>query len=299
MRVSEHSHASCQPWRAQLNPYKAEDFIDPMKILSLIAQFDKVDHDPSALLDALHSKVQEVSGVEALWVLSVFLVPLVSQLCRYLDLNRPTGAPSPARTIKVEFIARVPTTCITNRIQHHPTPRSDWSQSLPGLINCCADCDQLRLFIEHPVAQQQDFRVGKKRRIHLKSKVNDAFKWDIIHDTRPATLRITKTDQWFAGQMRNWSHRLEECRRELVLLNRESPLPKVIGHDAYQDLLALVTEPPELEQPARRQLGPFSALHGLRGPPFIAGGPPSVTAPTVPSKRSFVEINERVTTLDS
>ncbi|KAL4966506.1 uncharacterized protein BDV14DRAFT_171208 [Aspergillus stella-maris] len=283
-------HIAGKPYLALSYPYNKEDFLDPNQVVYLIEQFLIVGYDVTELLDALHTNIRDVSGLEAAWALSTFLIPLLVKLCGSLDLNIG-GIYTPIATAVPDFIIRVLTTSITSRIHNRPLPPSDWRQSLPGLDTCCKDCEQLRLFVEDPVAITQDFKMGEKRRLHLLCKLNDAFKYEMVSSTYPNSLRVTKTDRWYPRQRRDWSERLEECRRELHCLDRESPLRKVIGDDAYRGLLLLVTDNTEPDSVVRDPFGPWSRLPTHAGSGTGARVPSGVKRSSIPWKRPFIDLS--------
>ncbi|KAL4792669.1 hypothetical protein BDV19DRAFT_249128 [Aspergillus venezuelensis] len=283
-------HIAGKPYLAMGYPYNKEDFLDPSQLVYLIEQFLIVGYDVTELLDTLHSNIRDVSGLEAKWALATFLVPLLAKLCGSLDLNIG-GIYTPIATAVPAFIIRVLTTTITTRINNRPVPPSDWRQSLPGLDNCCKDCEQLRLFVEDPVSITQDFKMGEKRRLHLVYKLNDPFKYEMVYSTYPNSLRVTKTDRWYPQQLREWSERLEECGRELQRLDRESPLRKVIRDDAYRNLLVLVTDTSEPDRATRNPSGPWSRLPSHAGFGTGARVPSGVIRSSIPWKRPFIDIS--------
>jgi len=151
----------------------------------LLRAFLELDGD--ALLERLTGHVQD--HVNKYPYLDI-QVPVILSLQPWL--KRKVKRPSPPlRSWLQALIAE-----LEQRTADPPRPFKDWRRAAP--IQCkCADCQELRNFLENPNLNILRLPLNKERRMHLHRTI-DTLQLDTTHVTerrgRPFTLACTKTD---------------------------------------------------------------------------------------------------------
>lgn len=288
------------------------ELIKPENVVRLIEQMNILSLDITPLLSILEQSITEFHGRHGIFLF--FLQPLIESLSRYLrpgdlgtaspvstdseDANDEVNVDSPAVTDRKEskFIVRILESYINSYVGTPPPAPETWSQSVPGLLNCCADCDALRHFVEDSHAFEQDFSMGAQRRRHLQGKLPRNFVTHTICIGSPHTLYIRKTVEWYTPHQHKWRSRADEVRGRLQSMEILSPLLNAIGEDVYDSLVSLCEPPPSPapgQQTSTAASGASNALNEIQPNWQSNSGPRGSSSPasTVPQKREFAKLD--------
>ncbi|BCS25415.1 uncharacterized protein APUU_50126A [Aspergillus puulaauensis] len=289
------------------------ELIQPKNVVRLIKQMNIFNLDVTPLLSILERSITEFQGRHGL--VMFFLKPLITSLSCYLrpgdslnaspastdseDLNDEINdSPGSTDSKEAKFIVRILENYIQSYVGPPPPAPETWSKSVPGLLNCCADCDALRHFVEDAHVSEQDFRMGAQRRKHLQNKLPRSFITDTIRTGSPHALHIRKTVEWYTSHQHKWRSRAGEMRGNLQTLDILTPFTNAIGEDAYDGLMSLCEYPPSpvsgQGRPSTTIDSASNALNEIqpnRQSNAGSNGSSSSPASTVPQKREFTELD--------
>ncbi|KAL4862952.1 hypothetical protein BDV12DRAFT_34895 [Aspergillus spectabilis] len=279
---------------------KADYFVRPDDLVKVIERNHLMNIGVRSLLQSIQRSVHNVLQQEPEVVYTHFICPFIKSFAKDLATRASKDGFTAPGSTEATFIVRLLKLYIMAHVGPPPTPPTNWSQSLPNLTNCCADCDRLRAFVEDPIRTEESVRMGEKRRLHILRKLMHGFKWDIDSMVTPNALRVTKTPQWFNSVKKAWTHRADEAEWHLTSLGNSCPVIEVLGHDAYEDLRRFVFHVPnalpdstvvrqnERTSNPRPAVQTSSQSHNGLG---SSTPTPLLSAPTVPRKRSFIDLS--------
>ncbi|KAJ0419520.1 hypothetical protein BJY00DRAFT_313909 [Aspergillus carlsbadensis] len=314
-----------KPWKAQpqqqytytmySRPVSQPDpYINPRTVANVVRNCHAMELDVTRTLKAILAAVSTVHGKEAERVFTLFTSPLVQSLCEYLQGRVSDGAT--AGGAETSFIVSVLETPLAHYVRPAPQHPTTWKRTSPVRTRCCSDCTTLKIFIEDPERSVWMFSAAEYRRKHLSSQLDRSFETDTIRGGSPLTLQVRKTNRQYEDATREWRKKLSEITGGLNDLEKSSALVKVIGQDAYNNILTHNNLRPAATAPPIASSSAPSAAQTIPGRPYLTPqrpsavqasqapssaslntlpnptAPPPATGSGIPKKRSFVDLTD-------
>ncbi|RDW93605.1 2OG-Fe(II) oxygenase [Aspergillus mulundensis] len=301
-------------------------FVDPGLIAKLLRPCPVMDIDPTEIVKGVEFSAGRVLAdtdkLKASSSFVQFLTPFITFLCGYLnERSRSEAFVAECR----KFTVRMLEILLTNYVEPQPLEPTTWARKA-NFRTCCKDCGELRRFIEDPVQKTGKFPMAEKRRRHLENRLDRTFTCQTRSYGSPYTLEVTKTNEQFQKDLKDWSGRGNVAVRLLQSLEQKCPdVIELVGEDTFKSFLEHENLKPRVAPPAPPPVaGPVAAAPELPRLPRLGYGGvfgdsrgqghtinPTRTLPplsslvssagtglssagdsTVPRKRSYIDLTE-------